>query len=154
MLSFGDDGEGAIEGVRQRVLRRGLLPSLAANLAAPDPLLPMQTRLYLDRRMRAAVREELASFGADVLHVTLARLAPYARGVQPGVHVHVDFVDALSLNMATRAGRSRLPLSLAVALEARRMARDEARVTAAATASPLAHNTSWPRCASVAAVPK
>ena len=132
MLSFGDEPGEPIEGVGQRVVRRGLLPSLAANLAAPDPLLPMQTRLYLDRRMQAAVREQLASLGADVLHVTLARLAPYARGLPPGVHVHVDFVDALSLNMATRARGSRFPLSLPFALEARLMARYEARVAAAA----------------------
>ena len=49
--------------------------------------------------MHAAVASELATFRPDVLHVTLARLAPYVRGLPAGVHVHIDFVDALSLNM-------------------------------------------------------
>jgi polysaccharide biosynthesis protein PslH len=132
VLAFGSEPPGAIEGVSERSVARGLVPSLAANLALPDPLLPMQVRLYLDRRMRAAVRDEVASHRPDVVHVTLARLAPYVAGLPAEVHVHVDFVDALSLNMSTRAHGSRFPASAAFALEARLMARYEARVAARA----------------------
>jgi hypothetical protein len=57
VLSFGSDPPGAIEGVHERSVPHGLLPSIAANLGAPDPLLPMQVRLYLSRRMHAAVRD-------------------------------------------------------------------------------------------------
>ena len=88
---------------------RGAVSTLAANLAAPDPRLPAQVRLFLDRRMHAAVRAELESFRPDVLHIVLARMAPYSQTAPPGVHVHLDFVDALSLNMASRAGRLALP---------------------------------------------
>ena len=132
MLSFGSEPPGPIEGVSERSVARGLVPSIVANLTMPDPLLPMQVRLYLDGRMRAAVRDEVASHRPDVVHVTLARLAPYMSGLPPDVHVHVDFVDALSLNMSTRAHGSRFPASAAFALEARLMARYEGRVAARA----------------------
>lgn len=86
--------------------------------------------------MHAAVRAELESFRPDVLHIVLARMAPYSNAAPPGVHVHLDFVDALSLNMASRAAGSRFPASAAFGLEARLMARYEARAArAAATAS-------------------
>jgi polysaccharide biosynthesis protein PslH len=124
-----------IAGIGQRSVRRGAATTLAANVACPDPLLPMQVRLYLDRRMHSAVRAEVASFRPDVLHLTLARMAPYRAGAAPGVHVHVDFVDALSLNMATRGRNSRFPASAVFAAEARLMARYEKRVAAAADSS-------------------
>jgi glycosyltransferase involved in cell wall biosynthesis len=124
-----------IPGVAQRSVPRGAVSTLAANLAAPDPRLPAQVRLFLDRRMRAAVRAELESFRPDVLHIVLARMAPYSHTAPPDVHVHLDFVDALSLNMASRAGGSRFPASAAFALEARLMARYEDRSARAAATS-------------------
>ena len=51
---------------------------------------------------------------------------PTRTAAPPGVHVHLDFVDALSLNMASRAAGSRFPASAAFGLEARLMARYEA----------------------------
>lgn len=133
---FGPEDAPAIDGVGQRSVTRGGVSTLAANLAAPDPRLPAQVRMFLDRRMHAAVRAELESFRPDVLHIVLARMAPYSHGAPPGVHVHLDFVDALSLNMASRAAGSRFPASAAFGLEARLMARYEASAArAAATAS-------------------
>ena len=156
VLSFGSEPAGPIEGVRERSVPHDLLPAIAANLAAPDPLLPMQVRLYLSRGMRAAVRDEIASHRPDVVHVTLARLAPYMSGLPPEVHVHVDFVDALSLNMLTRARGSRFPASAAFALEARLMARYEARVAARADSASVVSERdrlSSPGMASAAVIP-
>ena len=81
--------------------------------------------------MHAAVRAaELERIRPDVLHID-ARAHGSVLGTRPpGVHVHLDFVDALSLNMASRAGRSRFPASAAFGLEARLMARYEARAAA------------------------
>jgi glycosyltransferase involved in cell wall biosynthesis len=62
-------------------------------------------------------------------------MAPYSHTAPPDVHVHLDFVDALSLNMASRAGGSRFPASAAFALEARLMARYEDRAARAAATS-------------------
>jgi polysaccharide biosynthesis protein PslH len=135
IVSFASADAGPIAGIGQRSVRRGAATTLAANVACPDPLLPLQVRLYLDRRMHSAVRAEVASFRPDVLHLTLARMAPYRAAAAPGMHVHVDFVDALSLNMATRAHSSRFPASVPFALEARLMARYEGRVAAAADSS-------------------
>lgn len=127
-------GEGTpIAGVEVVSVRLGKAGMLAANLGRPSPLLPIQTRLYLHRGMQRAVRAQLAR-APDVVHVTLARLAPYMPG--PGRwHRHLDLVDALSLNMATRAGRSRGPQRAVFTLEARLMRRYEARCVAAADSS-------------------
>jgi glycosyltransferase involved in cell wall biosynthesis len=135
LLHFGAEPGAPIEGVRQRAVGRGPLGALMANLGAPDPLLPAQVRLYLDRAMQSAVRAQMDEAPPDVLHVTLARLGPYSRRPPAGVHVHVDFVDALSLNMDTRAGRSRFPARAAFALEARLMRRYEARLAGASHSS-------------------
>ncbi|MET0615656.1 MAG: glycosyltransferase family 4 protein [Thermoleophilaceae bacterium] len=132
LVCFGAESGASLPGVALRSVPRGVLPAAVANLRAPNPLLPLQTRLYLDGRMHDVVRAAMGGFEPDVLHVTLARMAPYMRHAPPGVHVHLDFVDALSLNMASRANRSRFPPSSAFALEARLMARYEARVAAAA----------------------
>jgi len=156
VLSFGSEPPDAIAGVRERSVPHGLLPAIAANLAAPDPLLPMQVRLYLSRRMHAVVRDEIASHRPDVVHVTLARLAPYIRGLPAEVHLHVDFVDALSLNMFTRARGSRFPASAAFALEARLMARYEARVAALADSASVVSERdrlASPGLASAAVIP-
>src|SRR5215213_4839327 len=79
VLYFGAESGAPIEGAHQRAVRRSALRTVAANLAAADPRLPLQTRMYLDRGMQSAVHAELARFQPDALHVTLARLAPYAR---------------------------------------------------------------------------
>lgn len=65
----------------------------------------------------AALRDS----GFDVAHVQLVRLAGLLPALAPLPCV-VDFVDALSLNMARRAQRDRAPLRWVAALEARRLA--------------------------------
>jgi len=135
LLCFNGADAAQMEGIGGRSVRRGALSTLLANGACPDPRLPLQVRLYLDRRMKQAVRSELASYRPDVLHLTLARMAPYRSVAPSGVHVHVDFVDALSLNMATRGKTSKFPGSAIFALEARLMARYEGRVAASADSS-------------------
>jgi polysaccharide biosynthesis protein PslH len=125
----------AAPAIAVRAIQRSPLSTLTANLRAPDPRLPLQVRLYLDARMRAAVDAELARLRPHVLHVTLARMAPYARAAPASTHVHVDFVDSLSLNMRSRAHSSALPLRAALLAEARLMARYEDRVAAVAGSS-------------------
>ncbi len=124
-----------IAGVEVVSLRRTPAGLVAGNLSRPWPRLPLQTRMYLDRTMQRAVREQLErSPRPDVVHVTLARLAPYLPGPGPW-HRHLDLVDALSLNMATRAARSRGPRRAMFALEGRLMRRYEALSVAAADSS-------------------
>jgi glycosyltransferase involved in cell wall biosynthesis len=135
LASFGTGPPPPLPGVRINSVSRGALPALASNLGAADPLLPLQARLYLDRRMKRMVSRELERFRPHVIHLTLARLGPYASCLPGGVHVHVDFVDALSLNMESRARASRLPARHVFALEARLMRRYEARLSAAADSS-------------------
>jgi polysaccharide biosynthesis protein PslH len=132
LACFATDDAEPLGDVPVATVERGPIGTAAANLGALDPRLPLQTRLYLDRGMQRLVAGEVASFRPDVLHVTLARMGPYARGATSGTHVHLDFVDALSLNMSSRADASRPPLRQALAAEAGLMRRYEDRLAGAA----------------------
>jgi len=103
---------------------------LAANLRA-RPSLPAQVRLFLDAGMARAIGEEIDAWKPDVLHVTLARMAPYMPARAP-FHRHLDLVDSLALNMRTRAAAHRGPARAAFAAESRLMLAYEARVAASA----------------------
>ncbi|HEY0393286.1 MAG TPA: glycosyltransferase family 4 protein [Candidatus Elarobacter sp.] len=132
LLSFGTPADPPLpfEDIRVRTVRRGPLGLLAANLTRPDPRLPLQVRLYLDRAMARACAEELAR-EPDVVHVTLARMGPYLP--PPGrAHRHLDLVDSLAVNMRTRADASRRPVRAALRAEAGLLERYEARLAAAA----------------------
>ena len=133
VVSFGDGPDMPLPGVRSVNVARSPFGLARANAGAPQPRLPLQVRLYLDARMRAAVRRELAE-GVDLMHVTLARLGPY---VVPGVRTHLDFVDALSVNMRGRAEASRGPERALFAAEARLMRSYEAALAAAVDSSSL-----------------
>jgi polysaccharide biosynthesis protein PslH len=103
---------------------------ILANLRA-GPTSPGQVRLFLDMGMTRAVDEEIANWGPDVLHVTLARMAPYMPARAP-FHRHLDLVDSLALNMRTRADAHRGPARAAFQAEARLMLAYEARMAASA----------------------
>jgi sugar transferase (PEP-CTERM/EpsH1 system associated) len=62
---------------------------------------PLQTAIYESSAMRRAVRDVIRS-GCDLIHVQLARMAPYLQEEFDGPRV-IDLVDALSLNMRRRS---------------------------------------------------
>jgi glycosyltransferase involved in cell wall biosynthesis len=124
------------DGVRVVTVRRGLAPALMANARAPDPRLPGQVRLYLDARMWRAAAREVARGPAPVLHVTLARMAPYL-AVPGAAHRHLDLIDALAANMADRAADAPPGRRGALTVEAELLGRFEARAVAAADSSSL-----------------
>jgi len=101
--------------------RTGMLARAA--LALPGAL-PLQVAAHASPRLRRAFDAAVGGAAFDLVHVQLSRLGPFvpAAGVLPCV---VDFVDALSLNMARRAAFDRGPARLVAALEARRLARYE-----------------------------
>jgi polysaccharide biosynthesis protein PslH len=136
LACFGHGPPLPFEGVRVEAVRHGPAAAVAANASIPDPRLPLQVRLFLSSRMRAVVRRELER-GPDVVHATLARMGPYLAEAGGQAHRHVDLVDALSLNMATRAGASKPPLRQVFAAEARLMRRYEAGLTASADSASL-----------------
>lgn len=82
---------------------------------------PLQVALYDAPALRAGIAALLREERFDLVHVQLARAATL---VPPdaGIPVFLDFVDALSLNMARRAAHDRWPTSWIAALEARRLA--------------------------------
>lgn len=130
VIAFGDGEPLPVAGVEVRSVERGPLGRLTANLRA-GPRTPAQVRLFLDTAMARAVAAEIDRWRPDVLHVTLARMAPYmpARG---DFHRHLDFTDSLALNMQTRAGAHRGAAKAVFTAEARLMQAYEARMAALA----------------------
>jgi glycosyltransferase involved in cell wall biosynthesis len=122
-------------GVRVRTIRPSAGGRVLANLAHPDPRLPLQVRLFLDRAMARACEEELAR-KPDVVHVTLSRMGPYLPPRGPW-HRHLDLIDALSVNMRTRADASRGVARAAFTAEAALIETYEAALVAQADSASL-----------------
>lgn len=82
--------------------------ALGTLLGSPAPL---QTTLFDQAAFRLAVRRKIRDFQPDAAVVILSRLASVLPELE-GVPTILDFVDALSLNMAQRANRElwRAPL--------------------------------------------
>lgn len=133
LACFGEGPPLPFEGVRVLAVPHGPAAGAAANIRLPDPRLPLQVRLFLSSRMHAVVARELER-GADVVHATLARMGPY---LGDAAHRHIDLVDALSLNMATRAEASKPPVRQVFAAESRLMRRYEAGLAASADSASL-----------------
>jgi glycosyltransferase involved in cell wall biosynthesis len=130
LVCFGAEPAAPIDGVRVRTVPFRPLGGAWENLRHPRPDLPMQVRLYLQMGMRKVVDEELRR-GPDVVHVHFSRMAPYMPEAGTA-HRHLDLMDSLSVNMATRASSSPVVVGLPFAAEARLLRRYEARVAAAA----------------------
>jgi polysaccharide biosynthesis protein PslH len=130
LVSFGIGEPLPLPDVEVRTVTMSPASRLAANLRA-RPSVPGQVRLFCDAGMSRAIAAEVATWKPDVLHVTLARMAPYMPP-RAAFHRHLDLVDSLALNMRTRAGAQRGPARAAFAAEARLMLAYEARVAAAA----------------------
>lgn len=136
LLCFGE-GDLPVAGVRLVALRRSRLGTVRENLLHPEPSMPLQTRLYLDHRMVGAVAAELEDGHYDVVHATTARLAPYLPPRSMAVHRHLDLIDALSINMATRASAEHGVKRLIFRMESGLMRRFESAAVAAADSSSL-----------------
>jgi glycosyltransferase involved in cell wall biosynthesis len=155
LLCFGSGAPLPVAGVRVETVGRSALRAIQANARAADPRLPLQVRLFLDSAMQSLARCWVQRWSPEVVHVTLARMAPYLppRGV---CHRHLDLVDALSVNMATRAQASSSPSRAVFALEARLMRRYEAQQAAAADSCSLvspSDRAAAPGLASAAIIP-
>jgi sugar transferase (PEP-CTERM/EpsH1 system associated) len=111
------------EGVRVVTARIGSVARASALARHLFSDLPLQAALF-DSEGARRVLAALASEGFDVAHLQLVRLAPLAPALAavPGV---VDFVDALSLNIARRAELDLAPLRPLWRLEAGRLRRAE-----------------------------
>jgi glycosyltransferase involved in cell wall biosynthesis len=145
LIAFGE-GQLPCPGVRVIGVPRRFLPLVAGNLRVLDPRMPLQTRLHLSAAMSRAVAEEIRRDPPDVIHATLARMAPFLP--PPGTwHRHLDLVDALSLNMAARARSSRGAARLAFGLEARLMRSYEAACVADCESSSLVSEADRQRAA-------
>lgn len=93
-------------------------------LRAPLSTLPLQVTYYQHEQIQKKVNELLSQKQFDIVHTQLARMAPF---VQPWSSLPkvLDFIDALSLNMARRAKQEKGLKSLVFGIEARRMSRYE-----------------------------
>jgi len=103
----------------RRILRLGRVPFTS---------LPLQTLYFFDSRFRQRVNSLLLQRTFDIVHVQLVRMAPVldTSGDIPKV---IDFIDALSLNMARRARRERGLVAWIAAFEAQRLQHYEQELT-------------------------
>ena len=96
-----------------------------AALRYPFHAWPLQTLLFAAPALLRTVRNLVTRTPYDLVHVQLARLGPVAQVLPQHLPRVLDFIDALSLNMARRAAQEPWPHSTFFRLEARRMARYE-----------------------------
>lgn len=101
--------------------RRQMLWGLICGISTSYPL---QTLLFRTAAMRAAVRREIETRKFDLAYVQLVRMAPYVEKETQLPRV-IDFVDAISLNMARRANQEHGLRHWAVKLEEKRLQRYE-----------------------------
>jgi sugar transferase (PEP-CTERM/EpsH1 system associated) len=90
--------------------------------------LPFQCLFYRSPKMRQTIREIAEAERPDVVHVQLARMAPYASQIAPLPTV-IDLVDALALNFKRRLARERPAWKPLVYLEWKRTERYEKQVS-------------------------
>lgn len=88
---------------------------------------PFQTLLYLSKRMERTLAELAVSEHYDLVHVQLARMAPYFEEWQHCPRV-IDLIDALSLNMQRRYQRDHGLMKMAAYFEWQRMKNYEHRI--------------------------
>ncbi len=106
--------------VRRREQLVGLLSGAVGSL-------PVQSLLHRSPRMRKLLDHELRAGAFDLVHVQLARMAPYLE------HDHrlprvIDLIDSLALNMERRYRRERGINRYAAWLEWRRLERYERQI--------------------------
>jgi polysaccharide biosynthesis protein PslH len=149
LLTFADEGNDTA--VRARIFaaceRVILVPRDPIAMAwrlirAAFGSIPMQVALYAAPALRRALTDACATRRFDVLHVQLARMGTFV--TSDGAPCILDFVDALSLNMAQRARFDRGPLGLIAQVEAKRLRSYErdlaARVSRGAVTTRLDHD--------------
>lgn len=81
---------------------------------------PLQTAIYQIPDLQKAIRHVLETQGYDLVHIQLARMAPYVEN-EVSVPRVIDLIDALSLNMERRYYHDRGPLKWMAFLEWKRM---------------------------------
>lgn len=116
----------AVERCCERVIvaPRSRIAMAARALAALPGARPLQVAMHDDVPVPGGLDALLAQGRFDVAHVALVRLGALAERLAPLPCV-VDFVDALSLNMARRAALDAVPWRWLAQLEAPRLARAE-----------------------------
>jgi len=93
-------------------------------LAALPGRLPLQAAMQAAMPLAGTARRVMADTEFDVAHVQLARLGGVVGALSP-LPVVLDFIDALSLNMARRAQWDRSPWGWVAREESRRLAHYE-----------------------------
>jgi polysaccharide biosynthesis protein PslH len=86
---------------------------------------PIQNRLHYDPRLGHEATALLQQAQFDIAHVQLIRAAAAVNAIRRSTAVILDMVDALSLNMARRAARTRGILAMMARHEASRVAEYE-----------------------------
>ncbi len=120
---------------KQVIIIRHTFPVMALHaLQALWTGRPLQVEAFNMRQLHVALNRCLSSQQFDLLHVQLVRLGALVEATLP-IPVVVDFVDALSMNMLRRSVHDRGPMRWLAKFEAKRLAKYERVVSAAASAA-------------------
>jgi sugar transferase (PEP-CTERM/EpsH1 system associated) len=90
-------------------------------LKLPFTKVPMQTIYVYDNCFQVKAQELLNSQTFDLIHVQTIRMALILKNLMSKVPAVLDFIDALSMNMAQRARRRLSPQMLVACWESRRI---------------------------------
>lgn len=81
---------------------------------------PFQTLIYQSAQMAQLIKAELVTNEFDLIHVQLARMAPYFQN-EHRIPCVIDLIDALSINMERRFRQEHSPMKLATYIEWQRL---------------------------------
>lgn len=103
---------------------------------------PFQSLLYASARMRRMVEEHRKQGDFDLVHVQLARMAPYVERMH-GLPRVIDFIDSLSLNMRRRESTENSLVRTLVGIERRRLERFESAIAATFERGAIVSEVDW-----------
>lgn len=131
MSSSSDEQDGLtpLRDICERVITVPLrrLDRAASLVRGAFTRLPLQTLLYWSPRANAAIHRALDQGDFDLIHVQLARMAPYLQN-RLGTPRVIDLIDSLALNMERRYRREKNVRRYAAWLEWRRLSRYEREI--------------------------
>jgi sugar transferase (PEP-CTERM/EpsH1 system associated) len=91
-------------------------------LQIPFSSVPFQTMYFYDKAFKIKVEELVNVIHCDLLYVQLVRMGPAALNISKSIPTVLDFIDALSVNMAQRAKRQFSIQKLIAGAESQRLA--------------------------------
>jgi glycosyltransferase involved in cell wall biosynthesis len=122
-----DLGFSGLPGLREKLVRSSPATYVWNSLKGLFSDLPLQVKLYENKRLTRALTADVERGEFDVLFVHLVRMAEYARPFARLPRI-LDMTDSIQLNYSRMSAKVLSPLGLAARVDCRRLARYETEV--------------------------